>query len=377
MTHGDKLQLDTIKRIVVKVGSAVIAPGGVVDEIALDRICDEIAGLVERDLSVILVSSGAVASGFRALGLNGIPSTIRQKQASAAIGQPALMRGYSERFEARGIATAQVLLTQDDFGNRERFLNIRHTVKTLLAAQVVPIVNENDSVVFDEIKLGDNDKLSALLAATIGADLLLLLSSVPGLLDTEHGEVISQVDDINYARGFVNENLSSGVGTGGMASKLDAASIAAEHGIPAVLTAGPIESLQDPIGQVVQGENLGTMFVAKSRSIGARKSWIAHAASVVGSIVVDQGAARAIVDRGASLLPKGVVRVEGRFDAGAAIDIVDTEGKQLARGLASYSSGEIARLVGRRSSEIESVLGFTYAEEIIHRDDMQLRGSML
>lgn len=363
-----------VKRVVVKVGSAVVAPGGRVDGVALDRICDELAGLVGDGMRVVLVSSGAVASGFRALGLAGMPSVIRQKQAAAAIGQPALMRGYSERLGRRGVAAAQVLLTRDDFGHRERFLNARHTLETLLDAGVVPIVNENDSVVFDEIKLGDNDRLSALVAAAIDADLLVLLSSVRGLMDTARGEVIARVDDVSAARRFVDEAMSSGVGTGGMATKLDAAGIAVEHGIRAVLAGGPSDAVADPVGRIVRGKALGTEFVAGGGGLAARKSWIAHAAAVGGSVVVDDGAARALVERGASLLPKGIVSVRGRFDVGAAVDVVDASGAKIARGLVSYSSDDIERILGIKSDAIAEILEYAYSDEVIHRDDLRLTG---
>ena len=366
------------RRVVIKVGSAVVAPGGVVDAVSMGRIAEELGGLVRTGTRAVLVSSGAVASGYRALGLPGMPTMIRQKQAAAAIGQPALMRAYSDRLAAHGVTAAQVLLTSDDFGHRERFLNARHTLETLLAAGVLPVVNENDSVVFDEIKLGDNDRLSALVASAIDADLLVLLSVAPGLMDMSTGEVIPRVDDIAAARRFVDASVSSGVGTGGMATKLDAAAIVTGRGIPAHLTRGPTDAVPDPIARVLAGEPGGTRFEAVGGAGGgtggrrSRKSWIAHATRAAGTIVVDDGAARAIRERGASLLPGGVVRVEGRFEAGAAVEIVDAHGVRLARGLASYSGAEITRICGVRSDAIAGILGYAYADEVVHRDDLEL-----
>ena len=364
-----------IQRLVVKVGSAVIAPGGVVDPVAMGRIADELAGLRLAGVGVVLVSSGAVASGFRKLGLAGMPRMIRQKQAAAALGQPALMRAWAEGLGVHGIDPAQVLLTTDDFAHRERFLNAKHTIETLMDAGAIPVINENDSVVFDEIKLGDNDRLSALVASAIDADLLVLLSVAPGLMDMGTGVVIPRVESIAAARRFVDATASSGVGTGGMATKLDAAAIVTERGIPAHLTRGPTDGVPDPIGRVLRGEPGGTRFQAADGGMAgrrSRKSWIAHATRATGTIVVDDGAARALRERGASLLPGGVVRVEGRFEAGAAVEIVDAQGVRLARGLASYSAAEIERVRGVRSDAIAGILGYSYADEIVHRDDLEL-----
>lgn len=362
-----------VGRLVVKVGSAVVAPSGRVDRNAMERVVDEVAPLVRSGVRVVLVSSGAVASGFRALGLGGMPKMIRQKQAAAAIGQPALMRSYAELLGEHGASAAQVLLTADDFGHRERFLNARHTIETLLDARVLPIINENDSVVFDEIKLGDNDRLSALVASAVDADLLVLLSVAPGLIDPETGGVVPVVTDIGDARRMVDARMKSGVGTGGMGTKLDAAAIANEHGIPAVLTRGPTDAVPDPIGRVLRGEYTGTRFEpARAAGVPARKWWIAHATASRGVIVIDDGAARALVERGASLLPGGIVRVEGRFDAGCAVDIRDRDGRHIARGLASYGSGEIERIRGARSDAITGILGYSYADEVVHRDDLRL-----
>lgn len=375
---GSQPACPVVRRLVVKVGSAVVAPAGRVDPDALTRLCDDLAAVRRAGVGVVLVSSGAVASGFRALGLETMPRMIRQKQAAAAIGQPALMRAYAERLGVHGFTPAQALLTQDDFAHRERFLNARHTLETLLDAGVLPIVNENDSVVFDEIRLGDNDRLSALVATAIDADLLVLLSSAPGLIDLSANAVIPVVRRIDDARRFVDHASSSGVGTGGMATKLDAAGIAMDRGIPAVLTAGPRAERPDPVSRVLRGEPLGTRFEPSSGSPntgGARKAWIAHAAGVRGRLIVDDGACRAIVERGASLLPGGILRVEGRFDAGAPVEILTSDARPIARGLASYGSSEIDRIKGARSDAIASILGYSYADEVVHRDDLRLIGA--
>jgi glutamate 5-kinase len=363
-----------VRRVVVKVGSAVVAPGGLLDADAIARIAAELTALRKTGVEVVLVSSGAVALGFRTLGLPAMPGVIRQKQAAAAIGQPMLMRTYAEQLAASEIPVAQVLLTSDDFGHRERFLNARHTLETLLASGVLPIVNENDSVVFDEIKLGDNDRLSALVASSIDADLLLLLSVAPGLMDLASGRVLEAVDRIEDARALVDTAQSSGVGTGGMGTKLDAASIVTSRGIPAHLARGPTYDIPDPIARVLRGDTIGTRFPADGASRRtSRKDWIANATRTQGVIVVDDGAAIALRQRGASLLPGGIVRVEGRFEAGSAVEIQNTQGACFARGLTSYGSAEIQRIKGLRSDAIEETLGYAYAEEVIHRDDLHVK----
>lgn len=350
-----------------------MAPGGTLNTLAIQRLVDDLAALRTRGTQVVLVSSGAVACGFRALGAASLPTSIRPKQAAAAIGQPALMRAYSDRLASHAIIPAQVLLTADDFAHRERFLNARHTLETLLTAGALPIVNENDSVVFDEMKLGDNDRLSALVATACDADLLLLLSVAPGLLDCTTNQVIPRVTSIADARRHVNTASSSGVGTGGMATKLDAAHIAITHGIPAHLTQGPTEERPDPIAQVVRGTDRGTRFeTTGTAGVRARKSWIAFAAAARGALIVDDGAARAVTQRGASLLPGGIARVEGLFEVGAAVDIIDLRGTRIARGLVSYASNEIDRIKGKRSEAIIDILGYTYADEVVHRNDMQV-----
>jgi len=370
----ETVELDEVRRVVVKVGSAVVAPGGVLDIKAVERLVDEIAMLRQTGIEVVLVSSGAVALGYQSLGLETMPAIVRQKQAAAAIGQPNLMRTYSELLAKSKNTAAQVLLTSDDFGHRERFLNARNTIETLLGAGVIPIVNENDSVAFDENKLGDNDRLSALVATSIDADLLVLLSVAPGLMDMSTGKIIPVVEEIDDVRKLVDVNHSSGVGTGGMATKLDAAVIVKGQGITAHLAKGPTDEVPDPIARIMRDEPIGTRFVSlASARRASRKDWIATATRSLGVLVIDEGAVRAIRERGASLLPGGIVRVDGRFESKSAVELHDAKGRCVARGLTSYSSTEIQRIKGLQSDAIEAALGFAHATEVIHRDDLHVQ----
>jgi len=365
--------MNSLSRIVLKVGSGVVAPGGRLDESAVARVAGAITSARSRGCRVVLVSSGAVAAGFRELGLDAMPHVIREKQAAAAVGQPRLLTAYADALKPAGIVPAQVLLTADDFDHRERFLNARHTIETLLNRGLLPIINENDSVAFEEIRLGDNDRLSALVASALGVDLLVLLSVAPGLLDLASGELIPEVAEIDTARANI-DGSSSDTGTGGMSTKLDAAAIAIEHAVPVVIAPGL--GSDDPLAPILDGAAVGTRFPVppEKRGLGARKSWIGFSTQTRGAIIVDDGAARALRERGASLLPKGVTAVEGRFDIGAPVEIRTAGGDAVARGLTTYASHELERLVGRRSDEIESTLGYAYAPEAVHRDDMHVLG---
>lgn len=359
----------TARVIVVKVGSGVVAPGGSLDRERLTLLALDIAEVVRSGARVVVVSSGAVAAGLAQLGLNTMPTAIVHKQAAAAVGQSRLVGAWAQAFEAFGIGVAQVLLTADDLDDRGRFLNARRTLETLLDAGVVPIVNENDSVAFDEIRFGDNDRLSALVASLLDADLLLLLSVAEGLQD-EAGSVVPSVDDLDAARQLVRDERSS-TGVGGMATKLDAAAIASASGADAVIAPGVQRGV---VAAIIHGEQVGTRFAATGGA-PARKRWLAAVARPKGTVRIDGGAAGALA-KGASLLPAGVVRIEGDFRVGDVIAVVDESGAELARGLASYSSADAAAIAGKKSNEIEGLLGYVYAEELIHREDMHVFGTL-
>jgi len=372
MPAPDRAQLTTARRLVVKVGSAVLAPAGRLDETAIERLADDLASVRARGVDVVLVSSGAVAAGFRTLGLGSMPRAIRDKQAAAAVGQPALIHRYTTLLARHGVPVAQVLLTGDVLDHRARYLNARHTLTTLLERAVLPIVNENDSVTHDEIKLGDNDRLGALVAGLVGADLLVILSSVDGLYESaDPARPITTIADTSAARAHVSPDRST-TGTGGFATKLDAVDIARAHACPTVVTRGPTDARPAPVSAVLAADPVGTLFPLPydAPARGARKNWLSHAAVPRGKVRVDAGAARALTERGASLLPKGITRVEGDFDAGAVVEILDESARPIARGLTNYNSTDLARLAGKRSDEIEPTLGYTYADEAVHRDDM-------
>ncbi|MBY0111800.1 MAG: glutamate 5-kinase [Phycisphaerales bacterium] len=352
-------------RVVVKIGSAVLAESGGLSLEAVRRIADDIAALRSRGTSVVVVSSGAIASGFRALGLARPPKLIREKQAAAAIGQQRLMAAYAAAFEPHATVVGQVLLTAEDFDHRLRFLNARHTLETLLDHAAVPIINENDSVSFAEIKLGDNDRLAALTAAMLRADLLVMLSTAPGLWASGTRSVIPLVENVEDARRHVRPT-KSGVGTGGMTTKLDAAALVTGLGIPCVVAPGNAPNV---LARIVSGESLGTRFAARPSRLSSRRRWIGFTVRSRGTLHIDAGAARAVRDRGASLLPSGILAVEGDFEAGSVVDIL-CDKAPVARGLSAYSSDEVSRIKGRRASTIAAVLGYSHCDEVVHRDDL-------
>lgn len=366
---------------VIKIGSAVLTTTAhgppALDRARLGALAGQLAGARAAGWTIAVVSSGAVAAGLQLLGLTARPASIALRQAAAAAGQPRLVRAWSEALEPHRLAPAQVLLTADDIDFRARFLNARRTLATLLESQpttgVVPILNENDSVAFEEIQLGDNDRLAALTAGLIDADALVILSTVPGLCDGgPAGPVIPVVADIQAARTHAT-NDASATGVGGMATKLDAAEHATRLGIPTVIAPGDHDhAITTALAALTGGPAFGTRFEPSARLHAARKAWIAHALRPKGTITIDDGAARALTMRGASLLPKGVraVTTEPPFEIGAAVEIAGPSGAPIARGISAYAAREIDRIKGLASADIEPTLGYTYGDEIVHRDDL-------
>jgi glutamate 5-kinase len=375
-THRQRKRelLSRARRIVVKLGSSVLASAeaGVSGE-QVGRISAEISARLEQGFQVVVVTSGARAAGLSRLGLTRIPKNLPEQQAAAAIGQIRLMAMYERCFSDFHKHVGQVLLTADDLRDRTRFLNAQRTFEHLLRHGVVPIVNENDSVATDELKFGDNDRLSALVAGLVGADLLVILTDVDGLYagDPRSGDVplVELVEDIDaHIASGVAGGAGSGVGTGGMASKLVAARSASHRGIATVVASGMIPGVLARI--VDPDDQAGTLFLPKSTPMRSRKHWIAYGLTVRGTLVLDDGALEAVTKHGSSLLPAGVRAVEGDFQRGDCVRCVDQAGREWARGLAAYDGDECRRIQGQASSRIEALLGYHAADEIVHRDDL-------
>lgn len=367
--------IHSANRIVVKVGSSLVTNDGKgLDLAALARWAEEISELKRRGKQVVLVSSGAIAEGCQRLGWATRPKSVDQLQAAAAVGQMGLCQAYETAFRQFGLGTAQILLTHEDLADRTRYLNARSTLVTLLNLNVVPIINENDTVVTDEIRLGDNDTLGALVTNLIEADALVILTDQIGLFTADprkHPE--AKLVDIATAGDPALEDMAGGagskVGTGGMLTKILAAKRAAHSGADTVIACG-----REPhvLSRLADGELIGTQLQAATTRLAARKQWLADHLKLSGRIMLDHGAARAVRENGTSLLPVGVLAVEGDFLRGEAVACIDPEGVELARGLVNYSSGEARQIIKVATRDIVSVLGYMSEPELIHRDNMVL-----
>ncbi|WP_203739397.1 glutamate 5-kinase [Actinoplanes cyaneus] len=361
------------RRIVVKVGSSSLttAAGGI-DEQRLDTLVDTLGGLTGEGREVVLVSSGAIAAGLAPLHLPRRPRDLATQQAAAAVGQGLLMARYTAGFARHGLTVAQVLLTVDDVTRRSHYRNAYRTLRKLLDLGALPIVNENDTVATEEIRFGDNDRLAALVAALVDADLLVLLSDVDALYTGNPADPSARM--IPLVRGdsdlegiAIGSAGRSGVGTGGMVTKVEAARIATGFGIPVVLTAAPLA------GRVLAGDEVGTLFEAAASRPAARLFWLAHATAPRGRLHLDAGAVTAVVARRKSLLPAGITAVDGSFAAGDPVDLVDAgSGTPVARGLVNYDAVELPALLGRSTPELAAALGPGYEREVVHRDDLVL-----
>jgi glutamate 5-kinase len=364
--------LDTVRRLVVKVGSGLITASTGVDPERIAALASDIAA-VRRGREVVLVTSGAIVTGTARLRLAERPRSIPEKQATAAVGQAALMWQYEAAFTPHGIPVGQVLLTAQDISDRARYLNARNTLLTLLRFEVLPIVNENDTVAVDEIKVGDNDNLSALVAALIDAELLVLLTDVDGLYTDDpslnpQARKLDTVDAITEDIVGLVWDRAGRVSVGGMATKLEAAQKAVASGIPLIIARGTEPAV---LGRLLAGEPLGTYFAPKTDRLGARKRWIAFAVPPQGRLTVDAGALRALTHQGRSLLPSGVVEVEGDFSAGEVVAVVSgSDGKEFGRGLVNYTAEELRKIRGANTREIEGRLGYKSVDEVIHRDNL-------
>jgi glutamate 5-kinase len=360
------------RRIVVKVGSSSLTTtGGGIDPERIRGLVDVLAGLRGRGAEVVLVSSGAIAAGLAPLGLTSRPKGLAAQQAAASVGQGLLVHRYTEELARHGVVAGQVLLTVDDVTRRAHYRNAYQTFAKLLELGVLPIVNENDTVATTEIRFGDNDRLAALVAHLVHADLLVLLSDVEGLYDADPSApgsslVTDVVSEADLARVRIGRAGPAGVGTGGMQTKVEAARIATGAGIPVVLTAAG----QAPAA--LAGEPVGTLFHATGRRRPTRLLWLAHATEPKGTLVLDPGAVRAVVDRRASLLAAGLTGATGQFVAGDPVDLCGPDGVAIARGLVNFDADEVPSLLGRSSQELKRELGAAYEREVVHRDDLVL-----
>ncbi|MGE0869586.1 MAG: glutamate 5-kinase [Kofleriaceae bacterium] len=363
---SERSALVAARRVVIKIGSRLLA------ESPASRpamIADQILELRRRGVEAVIVSSGAIALGVRRLGLANRPHDLPSLQAAAAVGQSQLMQHWEHAFAVHGIAIGQVLVTHDDLGDRQRFLSARMTLRALLDHSVVPIINENDTVATEEIKFGDNDQLAALVCNLVSADALVMLTDVEGVRDAE-GVRMPIVRDIDREAVPVAGPSRSGVGSGGMSSKVGSARIVTRTGVPAIIAAG---REPDVIVRALAGQDVGTLFVgAPTRGgvLSSRKHWIAYGAKPLGRLTVDDGAAKALKEGGKSLLPAGIRQVDGEFQLGDTVSVLTTSGVELARGLVAYPSDDLRKISGLQSTGIEATLGYKSIDEAIHRDDL-------
>ena len=363
------------KRWVVKIGSALLTNDGKgLDAVAIAGWVKQMAELRLRGIELVLVSSGAVAAGMRRLGWNARPTEIHQLQAAAAVGQMSLVQTYEVEFQRYGLLTAQVLLDHDDLSSRERYLNARSTLKTLVGLNVVPVINENDTVVTDEIRFGDNDTLGALVANLLDADLLVILTDQKGMYDSDprsnpDAQLLSEIAAADTRLEQMAGGSGGALGRGGMITKVRAARVAARSGADTVIVGGRIENA---LLRIAAGENLGTFLWADQQPQAARKRWISGQLQTRGTLVVDDGAVRVLREQGKSLLPVGVREVRGDFTRGDMVICVDLQGREVARGLVNYHAEEALKIIGKPTSQLIELLGYEGDKELIHRDNLVL-----
>lgn len=376
MDDARKKIFSLAKRVVVKVGSGVLTADHHLNIKAIRSVSRQISRLMDDKIEVILVSSGAMASGVAKVGFSCRPHDIPGRQAVAAVGQAGLILEYEKAFERYDKKVAQILLTRDDLSNRRRYLNARNTIQTLLSWKVVPVINENDTVVIEEIKFGDNDNLSAMIALLMDADILINLTDMDGLYTKDprvnpDAELIPEVSAITRRIEKYAGNIPGPLGTGGMLSKVKAARKVTSAGIPMVIASG---EQKNGILKLFQGKPLGTYFVPGRQKLANRKCWIAFTRIPQGRIIVDQGAADAILTRGKSLLPIGITDIQGEFGVGACVEFFDPRNTKLGIGLVNYSAADIQKIMGLKSTQIETCLGYKPYDEVIHRDNLAVTG---
>lgn len=373
---GDRKEiLSKVKRVVVKIGSNVLATPDInLDDKIVNKISADLSKVMDQGYKLVVVSSGAILAGRAKLGLKERPRLVRQKQAVAAVGQSILIRTYEKHMERFGKRVAQILLTDGDMTNRQRYINARNTLETLFGYGVLPIVNENDTVAVEEIKFGDNDTLSGVVSQLVEADLLIILSDVDGLYTSDPNKdpgarFIPLVKTINQEICSIARETPSIIGIGGMTTKIRAAQTAARSGTTCIIVNGRIP---DIVSRLLAGEELGTLFLAQEDKLNCRKCWIAFTLKPQGSLTVDEGAYKALKEGKKSLLPSGIKEIKGIFDAGDAVSIITEEGNEFARGLVNYSSLEINKIKGLKSKFLEQILGYCASTEVVHRDNLAI-----
>jgi glutamate 5-kinase len=363
------------KRIVIKIGSSLLTKGGLgLDTAAIAAWVKQMAGLKQKGVEVILVSSGSVAEGMSRLGLKIRPKTLHELQAAAAVGQMGLVRVFDDNFQRHGLHAAQVLLTHDDLSNRQRYLNARSTLLTLLDFSVVPVINENDTVATEEIRFGDNDTLAALVANLVEAELLIILTDQQGLFTADpsvypDAELIPHISVNDTRLELMAGESRSGLGRGGMFTKVRAARLASRSGAATVVAAGIVD---DVINKIMSGTEIGTHFLPGIAPLVARKRWLAGQLQVKGKLTLDAGAVKVLKSDGKSLLAVGILSVSGRFERGELVSCVDESGIEIARGLINYGKTDAELIAGKSSTEFEKILGYADEPEVIHRDNMVL-----
>ena len=367
-----------VKKILIKVGSAVLTGNDGLDLKIIDALVREMSDLIDKGYSVVLVTSGAIASGKHRLKITENLKSMPEKQAAAAIGQGRLMRIYSKAFEKHGHYVAQILLTLSDLTDRQRYLNVRNTLSTLMEWGAIPIINENDSVAVDEIKFGDNDNLAAMIANIIEADLFINLTSTDGLYDcnpsvSKKAKLIKVVSEFSEEIESAATGETSSAGTGGMKSKIQAAKKVTAIGIPCIIASGKKENI---LADITSGKEIGTLFLPMADRLNSKKYWIAFTLRPRGRIVIDDGAKKALLEKGKSLLPSGIIDVEGNFDPGDPVTCVARDGSLLAKGLVNFNSSELNKIKGLKTSQISQVLGHKDYDEVIHRDNLAITGQM-
>ena len=364
------------KRIVVKIGSNVLTSHQGLNTSVVQSVSRQISMLIDKGFEVVLVSSGAMAAGQKKIGLDRRPDEIPKRQAIAAVGQAGLIMEYEKAFGRYGKKVAQILLTHDDLRHRRRYLNSRNTLYTLLEWNVVPIINENDTVMIEEIEFGDNDNLAAMITLLMDADIFINLTDIDGLYTKDprtnkDAELIREVKTIGKSIEKIAGDIPGALGRGGMLSKIKAAKKLTRAGVPMIIAKG---DRKDVLIRLCEGEQLGTYFIPDKKRLPSRKCWIAFTMKAEGVLYIDDGAVKAILEKGKSLLPIGIVKVEGEFNVGACVEFYEASGNGLGRGLVNYSAADIRKIAGLKTQQVEERLGHKPYDEVIHRDNMTVTG---